>query len=189
HTLSSNEIYGKTLGLVGFGRIGIRIAEIAKVFNMDICAFDRSPEKPHKKSAAEKMCVKFTDIETLFKTSDIISIQTPLNAETRNLVDTKIIASMKKTAMIINVGRGKIINEDALYEALRDGQIAGAALDVFSEEPPKDNPLLNLRNFVGTPHVGAQTMQAQKKIGDDVLAIVDGFEHGKDLNDLGGVVV
>lgn len=183
HSFFSNEIYSKKLGLIGFGRIGIKIAEIAKGFNMDIYAYDRSPEKLHKEKAAKKLDVKFVGIDELFKTSDIISIQTPLNEETKNIVDVRRINLMKETAIIINIGRGGVIDEKALYSALKEKRIAGAALDVFAEEPAKDNPLLKLDNFVGTPHVGSQTIEAQKKIGGDVLKIINAFEQGLDLDE------
>ena len=177
----ASELNGKMLGLIGFGRIGRTIADISKAFNMDLQTFDRSPLKSFKTEIREKLGVKLVDLSTLLKTSDVISIQTPLNEQTRNLINKENISTMKKTSMIINVGRGGIIDENALQHALANNNIGGAALDVFEKEPPKDNPLLNLDNFIGTPHIAAQTINAQKKIGDDVLQIVDAYNKGLEL--------
>lgn len=185
HTGYGRDLFGKHLGLLGFGRIGIRTAEIAKAFGMTISAHDRSPEKPAKQEAAQRLAVRFVDLDDLFSESDIVSIQAPLTEQTRSLVDARRLGLMKPDAIIINVGRGEIIVEDALYIALKQGRIAGAALDVFASEPPHDHPLLGLDNFVGTPHVAAQTIDAQEKIGDDVVRTVALFEAGKDLNERG----
>lgn len=188
HAFLSNDIFGKTLGLCGFGRIGIRMAEIAIAFSMKIIAYDRSPEKQHKEKKAKELSVTFVSLDELFENSDIISIQTPLNEETRNLIDADMLNKMKKASIIVNVGRGGIINEKALHDALKNGIIAGAASDVFESEPPIDNPLLQLSNFIGTPHIGAQTIDAQRKIGDDIIKIVDAFENDFDINKYGIII-
>ncbi|MCF7900318.1 hydroxyacid dehydrogenase [Candidatus Babeliales bacterium] len=183
HAFFTNDLWRRSLGLVGFGRIGMRIAEIAKVFNMSIFAYDRSPKKPQKLKTAKCLGVRFLNIGELAKVSDIISIQTPLNDDTKNLFNIDIINKMKEKSVIINVGRGGIIDEKALYQALKEKKIAGAALDVFKSEPCTDNPLLTLDNFIGTPHVGAQTIDAQKKIGDDILKIISAFEKNLDFKE------
>lgn len=182
HAIFNHDLLGKSLGLVGFGRIGQRLAEISNVFHMNILAYDRSPEKPAKKQAAERLGVRFVSLEELSTQSDIVSIQTPLNANTRNLISEKIINLMKDSAIIVNVGRGGIVDEDALFIALDKHIIAGAASDVFTIEPPKNNPLLALDNFIGTPHAAAQTLDAQKKIGGDVVKIINAFQNQSDLN-------
>lgn len=189
HTGLGLELAGKTLGLVGFGRIGIRTAEIARAFGMDLLAFDRSPNKPHKRDAAARLGVRFLSLDELFATADAVAIQTPLNEQTRGLIGERLIGRMKPRAVLINVGRGKVVDEQALCEALRQGRIGGAALDVFANEPPGDSPLLGLDNFIATPHVAAQTVEAQRKIGADVVRIVDALADGKDLASHGAVVV
>jgi len=188
HTGYGREVFGKSLGLLGFGRIGIRTAEIAKVFNMPLMAYDRSPSKPAKREAAQRLGVRFVDLEELFAAADVISVQLPLNDGTRRLVDARLIGIMKRDAVLVNVGRGKTVDCDALGRALRSGRIAGAALDVFATEPPGEHPLLGLDNFVGTPHVGAQTVEAQQRVGDDVLKVIEAFRTGQDLRQFGVLV-
>ena len=182
------ELCGKTLGLVGFGRIGIRTAEIMRALKMDVVAFDRSPKKRYKREAAERLAVRFLSLDELFARADFVSIQTPLNDSTRGLVDARRLAAMKPTSVLVNVGRGGIVDEQALYDALYCGNLAGAALDVFQTEPPGDHPLLSLDNFVGTPHVGAQTLDAQRCVGEDVLEIIRAFSAGHSLSGLGVIV-
>ena len=181
HTGYGREVFGKSLGLLGFGRIGIRTAEIAKVFDMPLMAHDRSPSKPAKQEAAARLGVCFVGLEELFATADVISVQLPLNDRTRCLVGVRLIGIMKQDSVLLNVGRGKTVDSAALYRALCTGRIAGAALDVFAAEPPGEHPLLGLDNFVGTPHVGAQTLEAQERVGDDVLKVIEAFRTGQDL--------
>ena len=183
------ELCGKTLGIVGFGRIGIRTAEIARAFKMDLVAFDRSPDKSHKREAAERLAVRFLSLDALFTVADFVSIHTPLNDSTQGLVDARQLAAMKPSSVLVNVGRGGIVDEQALFDALQSGRLAGAALDVFQTEPPGDHPLLSLDNFVATPHVAAQTIDAQRRVGGDVLEIIQSFCAGRSLSGLGGSVV
>jgi len=182
------ELCGKTLGLVGFGRIGIRTAEIARAFKMDIVAYDRSPGKVHKQKAAERLAVRFVELESLFAKADFVTIQTPLNDTTRGMVNARLLATMKPTAVLVNVGRGGLIDEQALYDVLQSRRLAGAALDVFHTEPPGDHPLLSLDSFVATPHVAAQTVDAQRRVGEDVLEIIRAFSDDRDLSKLGVLV-
>jgi D-3-phosphoglycerate dehydrogenase len=182
------ELCGKTLGIVGFGRIGIRVAEISQALKMDLVAFDRSPDKGYKREAAENLGVRFMSADELFSEADFVSIQMPLNESTRDFVNANRLAMMKPTAVLVNVGRGGIVDEMALYEALRSGDLAGAALDVFEREPLGENPLPSLDNFVGTPHVAAQTVEAQRRVGEDVLKIIQAFSAGHDLSGLGVVL-
>ncbi|MCS7468883.1 hydroxyacid dehydrogenase [Stieleria sp. ICT_E10.1] len=188
------QLSGKTLGLVGFGRIGIRTAELAKAFRMNLLAHDRSPEKSHKRAAAERLAVRFLPLDDLFAGSDFILIQTPLDETTRGLVDGHRLALMKATAVLVNVGRGGVVDERSLYDALRGGRLAGAAMDVFQSEPLSvsgqlgNHPLLSLDNFVATPHVAAQTIDAQRCVGEDVAKIVHAFSSGQSLVGLGIVI-
>jgi phosphoglycerate dehydrogenase-like enzyme len=178
---------GRTLGLLGFGRIGMCAAEIAKGFRMTLLACDRSPWKPQKQTAARALGVQFVEFPDLFALADVLTIQLPLGDDTDCLVGTELIGRMKQDAMLVNVGRGRIVDEQALYRALRDGKIGGAATDVFAAEPPGRHPLLELDNFVATPHVGAQTVEAQREIGETVVRIIDAFAAGEDLAQVGAV--
>jgi D-3-phosphoglycerate dehydrogenase len=174
------ELGGHCLGLLGFGRIGRRTAELARAFRMSVLAHDRSPEKQDKQEAALRLGVFFVSLEELFSQSDAVVIQAPLNEATRGLVDARLLGLMRPDAVLVNVGRGGIVDEEALYEALIQGRLGGAALDVFAVEPPGDNPLLRLDNFVGTPHVAAQTVEAQRSIGAAVVRAVEAFAKGDD---------
>jgi Lactate dehydrogenase and related dehydrogenases len=151
------EIKGKTLGVIGTGAIGMRVIEIAKVFGCSIVAYSRT-EKPE----ALDMGVKYVSLEELMKNSDIITLHTPNNAETKGLIGKDEIALMKKTAVFINCARGPIVDNAALADALNSGAIAGAGIDVFDMEPPipADYPLVNAKNTVLTPHVAFATDEA-----------------------------
>jgi len=156
---------------------------------MSVVAYDRSPEKPAKQTIAAKIGVRFVSLAELFAAADVLSIQTPLDDSTRGLMDASRLAMMKREALLINVGRGGVVDEDALCSALRAGRLAGAALDVFAREPPGKHPLLALPNFIGTPHVGAQTREAQEHVGSAVVRIIDAFADGGDWAAHGVVVV
>jgi len=183
------DLLGRRLGLLGFGRIGQRIAELGRAFGMDVVVCDRSPDKPSKRDAAARLGVRFVGVNELFAASDVVTIQTPLDASTRGLVDADCLATMKRDALLINVGRGGIVDEAALYAALRDGKLGGAALDVFVQEPPGAHPLLTLPNFIGTPHIAAQTRDAQRRVGEAVVRIIDAFAAGADVAAHGVVAV
>lgn len=173
HSGLGQQLGGKTLGLLGFGRIGQRLAELASAFRMRLLAHDRSPDKPEKQEAASRLGVRFVGVDELFAQADSVSIQAPLTPQTQNLVDARLLGLMKTGAFLVNVGRGGIVDEQALCEALRQGRLAGAALDVWAVEPPGEHPLLRLDNFIGTPHVGAQTVQAQQHIGEAVVRAIE----------------
>lgn len=189
HTGHGRDLFGCHLGLLGFGRIGQRTAELGRAFGMSVSACDRSPDKPAKQAAAARLGVLFVSLAELFAGADVLAIQTPLDDTTRGLVDAERLATMKCDAMLINVGRGGVVDEDALYMALRDGQLWGAALDVFAREPPGQHAILTLPNFIGTPHVGAQTRNAQQQVGEAVVRLVDAFSAGADWTAHGMVVV
>ena len=156
------ELDGKTLGLVGSGKIGTDVAKKAQAFRMKVIAFD-----PYlKKEAAHAAGITLVDsLDGLLAESDIISIHAAMTKETRGMIGKAQIEKMKKSAFIVNCARGGIADEKALYEALKEGRIAGAALDVFEKEPPEGSPLLSLTNVVYTPHIGASTREAQKRAG------------------------
>ena len=145
-----NQLMGKTIGVVGIGSIGTRVVQIAHGFNMNVIAYSDHPSN----NEARKLGVKFVDLDTLLKEPDVISLHVPLTSETEHMIGTKEFARMKKSAILINTSRGKIVDEDALIIALRDKQIGGAGLDVFEREPlPLNSPLLEFENVALTPHV------------------------------------
>ena len=158
------ELFGKTLGIVGLGRVGGEVAKRAQAFGMRVLAHDPflSSER------AQQVEVQVADLDTLYRESDIITVHTPLTTETRHLIGAKEIARMKRGVRLINCARGGIIDEQALYEALVSGHVAGAALDVFEEEPPVKNRLLALEQVVCTPHLGASTEEAQLNVAVEV---------------------
>lgn len=151
------ELNGKTLGVIGMGRIGSQVVTRLKAFGMPTIVYD-----PYlNQDLAEKMGVELTDLETVLKNSDVITIHVPLTEETRHLISNDEFETMKDGSFIVNCARGGIIDEDALYDALKNNKIAGAALDVYENEPPKDSKLLELDNIVLTPHIAASTKEAQ----------------------------
>lgn len=158
---TGTELYEKNIGIIGLGRIGALITERLKAFGTTILAYD-----PYVTSArAQQLGVQLVTLDELLAQSDFITIHMPKTPETTGMISTAQLAMMKKTAYIVNVARGGLIDEDALYTALTTGEIAGAGLDVFVNEPPKDSPLLDLPNVVVTPHLGASTDEAQEKAG------------------------
>ena len=158
------ELFGKTLGIIGLGKIGTEVARRAQAFGMRVIAFDPfiSTER------AGQLEVQVTDLPTVYRESDFITVHTPLNAETRHLIGAKEIAQMKKDVRLINCARGGIIDEQALHQAITEGKVAGAAIDVFEEEPPKHHPLCQLDEVVCTPHLGASTQEAQLNVAIEI---------------------
>lgn len=165
---TGNEIYGKTLGIIGLGRIGREVAKRAKALGMRILGFD-----PFVKEAEG---VEMTDFKSLIRNSDYITLHIPLTKETKQLINKETIKEMKNGVFLINCARGGIIDEEALYEALKTKKIGGAAFDVFESEPPKDNKLFQLENFICTPHIGGLTVEAQAKIGIEVAKKVINYQ-------------
>ena len=169
------DVYGKTIGIVGAGRIGVAMAKRAKGFDMKILYYDirRSKEM-------EELGGIFVDIETLFKESDFVSLHVPLTKETEKLVNERLLNIMKKNAIIVNTSRGRVIDLDALYKALKEGQIAGAGLDVFPSEPldPK-HPITSLENVVLAPHAGSATHGARSKMAELVYENLVSFYKGQ----------
>ncbi|HAM01825.1 MAG TPA: phosphoglycerate dehydrogenase [Acidimicrobiaceae bacterium] len=155
------ELHGKTLGVVGLGRIGALVAQRALAFGMRLVAYDPyvAPER------ARQMGVELMDLDELMAEADFISIHLPKTTETAGLIDADVLAKAKPGIRIVNAARGGILDEDALADALRTGQVGGAALDVFATEPCTESPLFSLSNVVVTPHLGASTHEAQDKAG------------------------
>ena len=158
------ELNDKVLGIVGFGRIGRELAKRANALEMRCVAYDPFISKER----AAQLGVEMMSVEDLFKIADVISVHTPLIKETKHLVNAKSIATMKDGVRIINCARGGIIDEKALYDAIKSGKVAGAALDVFETEPPLESPLLTLDQVIVTPHLGASTVEAQQNVAISV---------------------
>jgi D-3-phosphoglycerate dehydrogenase len=154
------ELGGKTLGLIGYGNIGHHTAKLALALGMNVLAYDPYVTSPNG--------VKLVNLDELLAQSDYISLHLPKTKESANMIGREQFAKMKYGVRIINCARGGIINEGALYEALTSGKVAGAALDVFAEEPPTDWRLLKLDNVIGSPHIGAGTKEAQDRVGAEV---------------------
>jgi D-3-phosphoglycerate dehydrogenase len=158
------ELNEKTLGIVGFGRIGREVAKRANAMDMKCVAYDPFITKER----AAQLGVEMMSMEDLFRVADVITVHTPLIKETRHIINAKSIATMKDGVRIINCARGGIIDEDALCDAIRSGKVAGAALDVFENEPPLESPLLDLDQVIVTPHLGASTVEAQLNVAVSV---------------------
>jgi phosphoglycerate dehydrogenase-like enzyme len=173
------ELAGKTMGVAGTGRIGTRVAEIARCFGMDVVAFDAHPS-PEK---AREHGFRYVELPHLCESSDFISIHLPLTPETRGLIDREAFARMKQSAVLVNTARGPVIDEGALLCALGNGLIAGACLDVFHEEPvPPDSPLLQLSNTVLTPHIAYDTKEAKDQCMAITIRNVEAFVAGRPEN-------
>jgi D-3-phosphoglycerate dehydrogenase len=155
------ELWEKTLGLIGLGRIGRGVAKRASGFDMEVMVYDPYVEKDQKQLTG----VKFDSFENVIKQSDFLSLHTPLNDETRNMISSAELTAMKPGAYLINTARGGLVDEQALFKALTEKQITGAAFDVFLEEPPGNSPLLGLDNMIATPHIGAHTQESIERMG------------------------
>jgi len=174
--LMGTDLEGKVLGLIGMGNIGSAVAIRAKAFGMKVIAYDPYLEKDR----ARLLGVELVDLDTLLKNSDFVSIHAPLTPETRGMIGEQELKKMKRTAYLINTSRGPIVKESALYEALKNGWIAGAALDVYEKEPPdRDNPLFKLDNVVLTPHIAWYTEEALKRlkrsVAEEAIRILNGM--------------
>ena len=176
------ELRNKTLGVIGMGRIGSQVVNRCKAFGMDAMAYD--PYLPEE--VAKQMGVDLTDLDTVLKNSDFITIHVPLTPETKHSISTEQFEIMKDGAYIVNCARGGIIDEEALYDALVNNKIGGAALDVYEEEPPKDSKLFELDNIVLTPHIAASTKEAQRDaaiiVADEIIDLANGKNPRNVLN-------
>jgi len=158
---AGTELRGKTLGLLGLGRVGTEVARRARGLEMKVLAYD-----PYvTQAAARELDVELIPFEDLLRRSDVISLHTALSPATEKIVNAAALAQMKRGARLINCARGELIDEAALAEALRSGHLAGAAVDTFAQEPPKNSPLIGLANFIATPHIGGSTAEAQEEVG------------------------
>ncbi|MBA4543106.1 MULTISPECIES: phosphoglycerate dehydrogenase [Thermoactinomyces] len=158
------ELNQKTLSIIGLGRIGTELAKRAKAFRMNVVAFD--PYLSDERAA--KIGVKKATFEEAIAAGDFITVHTPLTKETRHLINKETFSLMKDGVRILNCARGGIIDEEALYDAIQSGKVAGAALDVFENEPPGEHPLFSLPQVIATPHLGASTLEAQENVAVDV---------------------
>ena len=173
--LMGTELRGKYLGIVGLGNIGKRLGRLAKALNMNIIGYD---VVPIDEEFSKEVGLMKADLGTLLASSDYVSLHVPLLDSTKHLINAEKMDTMKNTSRIINTSRGGVIDEDALYEYLKDGKLGGAALDVFEVEPATSNKLASLPNFISTPHMGAQTKEAQSLaanvIAEKIIQILRG---------------
>lgn len=177
--LIGNELYDKTLGIIGTGSIGLRVAEIGKAFGCELIAYSRS-----EKQEAKDLGVTYVDLETVMSKSDIVSLHVPYTNETEGLIDQDLISVMKESSILINTARGPIVDSEALENALNEGEIAGAGIDVFEMEPPipEDHPLLNAQNTVVAPHVAFATPEAFYRRAQTVFENIVNWEAGNPQN-------
>jgi len=157
---AGSEMWKKTIGLVGLGRIGRGVAKRALGFDTKVLAYD-----PYVKADDLDLDITLTDFEEILQESDFVSLHAALTEETRHMIGAKQLQAMKPTAYLINTSRGALVDEAALHDALSKKQIAGAALDVYEVEPPKDSPLMGLENIVVTTHIGAHTRESIERVG------------------------
>jgi len=173
--LMGTQLSGKYLGIVGVGNIGRNIGRMARALRMNLIGYD---PYPIKREFITETGMIVTDLNTLLESADLVTCHVPATPETKHMFNSRLLAKMKPTAYLINTSRGDVIDEVALYDALKSGKLAGAALDVFETEPPGNKELLNLSNVVCTPHIGAQTKEAQelasRVIAEKVIQILRG---------------
>lgn len=174
--LQGRDIYGATLGIIGMGRIGSAIAKRAKGFSMKVLYHDviRRPK------LEEELAMEYTEIDLLLQTADFVTLNVPLLKDTYHLIDEEKLRLMKNTAILVNNSRGPVVDEKALYRALREGWIAGAGLDVFEKEPtPPDNPLLELENIIVAPHISSASFETRSKMAEMVAENLIAFFEGR----------
>ncbi len=176
------ELAGKIMGIIGFGRIGRTTAKIVDVFGMSVLAYDKYPQKDFPGY------VQMSDLDTIFKESDVISLHCPLTEDNKYLLNSGKFAMMKSSALILNTSRGPLINEKDLAEALNNGIIAGAGLDVLSKEPPdKNNPLFQARNCIITPHLAWATKSARTRLMKAAADNIRSYLAGQTQNVVNGI--
>ncbi|MFQ5864268.1 MAG: hydroxyacid dehydrogenase [bacterium] len=165
------ELYGKTLGIIGLGKIGKEVAKRAMAFSMQVLAFDPLIDSEVFESVGVEAC----GLDDLFRRSDFVSIHVPFAPQTRHFIGDAQFEICKSDLRIINAARGGVVDEAALYRALESGKIAGVALDVFEKEPPGKNPLFELEKVVVTPHLGAATLEGQNRVAEEIAKVVASF--------------
>lgn len=178
------ELRGLTLGLVGFGRIGRQVALRARPFGLTVLAYDVAPDE----AAARELGCRYVPLDDLLRAADFVSLHAPATPQTHHLIDARTLALMKPSAYLINTARGELVDEVALIDALSSGRLAGAALDVFKQEPPDPgSPLLSLPNVLPLPHIAGVTAQAGQQMAtlavDNVLAALRGGRPPYPVND------
>jgi D-3-phosphoglycerate dehydrogenase / 2-oxoglutarate reductase len=174
-SLQGTELRGKTLGIIGLGRIGMEVARRARAFGMDLVAHDPFVSV----TVAKEQGIRLVALDELYAVADYITLHVGLTPQTAGMINAASIAKMKKDARLVNCARGELVNEGDLAEALKSGQVAAAAIDVFAEEPPKHSPLLALQNVVLTPHIGGSTHEAQEAVGVQIAQQVKEYlKHG-----------
>jgi D-3-phosphoglycerate dehydrogenase / 2-oxoglutarate reductase len=174
-SLQGSELRAKTLGIVGLGRIGMEVARRARGFGMELLGHDPFVSV----SVAKEQGIRLLGLDELYATADYITLHVGLTPQTAGMINATSIAKMKKGVRLVNCARGELVNEADLAQALRQGQVASAAIDVFAEEPPKNSPLLALENVVLTPHVGGSTHEAQEAVGVQIAQQVKEYlKHG-----------
>lgn len=172
------ELAGKKIGIIGFGNIGQKVADIASAFGMEILAYSRT-----RTDQSHRINFRWVELSELFEQSDVVSIHCPLTPETKRMINRETLNRMKKSAFLINTARGLHIMEQDLAKALNEGLIAGAGLDVFSQEPPPpDNPLLKAKNCIITPHIAWATKEARSRLMDIAVKNLEAFLNGHELN-------
>lgn len=172
---TGTELYGKVLGIIGLGRIGRLVAERAKAFGMTVLAHDPFV----KAEEGAKLGVSLVGLDRVFSQADYLTLHTAVTPQTTKMLNCPTIKKLKKGVIIINVARGKLIDEAALAEALQNGHVKAAALDVYASEPPAaENPLIGLPNVLHTPHLGASTSEAQRNVATQIVGQVLDFLHG-----------
>ena len=171
-----NEVCGKTLGVIGEGHIGSLVVHTALSLGMNILIYTRTPKEDREN-------VRYVSLDEVLRESDYITLHCPLTDATRHIIDAEALRKMKKSACLINTSRGALIDEKALYEALRDGEIAGAALDVQETEPlPEDSPLFTLPNVILTPHIGWKAADSRKRLVGIIRQNIEAYRSGAPIN-------
>lgn len=170
------EVNGKTLGIIGAGNIGREVIKVAKALGMDILVYTRTPRE-------DEDGIRYVDLETMLKNSDYVSLHCPLTPKTRHIINEETLKLMKPTAFLINTSRGALVDEPALIDALKNGVIAGAGLDVQETEPPvSDNPLYSMENVILTPHMGWKGLETRQRLVSILAANIKGYLNGNEQN-------
>lgn len=185
---TGNEVYGKTLGVVGVGKIGRNVIERMQAFDMNVIGFDPVLSE----ETADSLGIELVRLEELFERSDYITVHTPMNEQTRGLLNKETLAQCKEGVRIINCARGGIVDEQALFEALESGHVAGAALDVYSEEPPGEElrPLIEHPRVIATPHIAASTGEAQRKVAEQITdQVINALQGGSVQSPVNSVAI
>jgi D-3-phosphoglycerate dehydrogenase len=178
--LKGVELYRKTLGLIGLGKIGQEVAKRAKAFEMTVLAYDPLISSEVFQAAG----IEQADLDSIYRGSDFISIHVPHTKQTHYMIGDEVFEICKPSLRLINASRGGVVDESALYRALKDNKIAGAALDVYEQEPPGDSPLFTLENIVLTPHLGASTFEAQDRVALEIAETMCDFFQNKPVGNV-----